>query len=69
MTSRERKALDRVRRAAIRLTNAVDALPAKDLPLMLRLTLSGAKLTADKTFDRLTDHLGSIPVVVRKEGD
>ena len=69
MTSRQLKALYRVRNAAARLRNAVDALPAKDLPLVMRLTLSGARLTADKTFDRLTDHLRAIPVTVEKAGD
>ena len=68
MTSRQLKQLYRVRNAAARLRNAVDSVN-QDLPLVLRLTLSGARLTADKTFDRLSDHLNDIEVSFPREGD
>ena len=68
MTTRQRKQLTRVLKAAARLRNAVDAVD-QNLPLVLRLTLLGARLTADKTCDRMGDFLGDVPVVREVEGD
>jgi hypothetical protein len=68
MTSRQVKALLRVKKAALRLTRAVDALPAKDLPLVLRLTLSGARLCADNSVQRLGAWLDGKPVNREIEG-